>query len=134
MRILAITCLFAIGCAMPGAEPMEANGSTAAALVDGTPEAIGVLEMVNDSETSFEILDAVLDRRAAQGIVDGRPFETVAQLDAVPYVGPTALQRLVELANEQGFIAQGDDVLGTFDGVTFTAAQAEALVVLLCAR
>jgi hypothetical protein len=50
----------------------------------------------------------------------------VAEVDAVKYVGEAALTRLVEYARAQGFVPEGSDVLGTYDGVTFTAAQAEA--------
>lgn len=61
------------------------------------------------NELSYEELDAVLDRRAAQGLVDGRPFATVEEVDAVRYVGPVALDRLLELG--QAAFAAGDGQL-----------------------
>lgn len=53
-----------------------------------------VLELANTA--SFEVLDldVGLDRRAAEGIVAQRPFTTMDRLDAVPYVGPVALEQL----------------------------------------
>jgi len=63
-------------------------------LVENTDEAV-VVRVAN--EATFEELDVDvgLDRRAAEGIVAGRPFETMAEVDAVPYVGPVALEDMV---------------------------------------
>jgi hypothetical protein len=82
-------------------------------------EALAVLEVVNT--LSVEALDADeavgLDRRAARNIVarrdgedrtpgteDDRPFETLWELDAIPYVGPVAFDRLLDYAHAQGFV------------------------------
>lgn len=63
------------------------------------------LALVNDPETSFELLDVdvALDRRAAENILAGRPFATIAALDAVPYVGPAALDLLATYALANGY-------------------------------
>lgn len=49
---------------------------------------------------SFDVLDddVGLDSRAAENIVARRPFATVAELDAVPYVGVSALEKLLTYA------------------------------------
>lgn len=57
-------------------------------------ETLAVLDLANTA--SFEELDqdVSLDRRAAEGIVELRPFATLDELDAVPYVGDVALEKL----------------------------------------
>ena len=88
----------------------EASGPTPAAS-DGAyqleatdAEAAGLLAVANTLSFA-ELDDAVgLDARAAQGIVDGRPFATLEALDAVPYVGDAALGRLLTWARDHGFI------------------------------
>lgn len=40
--------------------------------------------------------DAALDARAAHGIVDGRPFANLGELDAAPYVGERAFRSLLD--------------------------------------
>lgn len=68
-----------------------------------------VLTFANSAAATYEVLDidVALDRRAARNIVDHRNgadgqrgsgdddlFETVDELDAIPYVGRSALQKL----------------------------------------
>ncbi len=89
-------------------------------------ELAGVLSVVNT--LALETLDISvrdggvgLDRRAAEGIIelragddgtlgteDDEAFETLAQLDAVPYVGPVALERLLDFAHNEGFVVSAD--------------------------
>lgn len=59
-----------------------------------------ILDLVNDRSTTEAVLDddVGLDRRAAAGIIARRPFATLAELDAVPYVGQSALDKLLEYA------------------------------------
>jgi hypothetical protein len=68
-------------------------------------EAAGILALVNDEATTADLLDtstadggAGLDRRAADGIVAERPFASLAELDAVPFVGPATCQALLRFA------------------------------------
>lgn len=98
-----------------------------------------VLLMVNDAAIGFVELDddARLDRRAAENIIehrdgpDGLPgtsdddlFDDLDELDAISYVGPVALSRLVEHAIALGYDSQaggdggGDD--GQFIDVVFS--------------
>lgn len=67
------------------------------------PAAAGILALVNDPEVDVDELDdpiegVGLDRRAAQNIVAARPFASLAELDAVPWVGPVACEALAERA------------------------------------
>ena len=98
-------------------------GDLAFPLVEpGSAEEIGLLAFVNDPGTTVEVLDldVPLDRRAAANIVDwrdgqddvegtadDRPFRSVADLDAVPYVGPVALQTLLDYARAEGWVERG---------------------------
>ncbi len=114
-------------------------------LKDGTPEAIGVFDLLNSPDTTFEVLDidAKLNRRAARNLIDHRNgadgvfqtgddnlFRTVEQVDDVSYVGPAAIAALVAYAYELGWVPAEDDVLGIWDGVSFTADQAAGTLVL----
>ena len=53
-----------------------------------------VLDLANTAPLAVLDDEVGLDARAAQNIVDRRPFATLDELDAVPYVGPTALEAL----------------------------------------
>lgn len=133
-----------IGCGGPVESFDEV--SAAARLVDGTPEADAVLALLNAATTTVEVLDidARLDVRAARNLIarrngpdgvfgtaDDRPFSTIAEVDAVKYVGPKALARLLQHADEQGLITADDDLGGRFDGVTFTHEEAQAVLRLV---
>jgi hypothetical protein len=117
--LVCLTALF--GCAGPddyddAADDRDASfaqgKADGAAPEEGSPIALGVLRLAN--EASYETLDdpisqggVGLDRRAAAGIVDRRdvaPFETLAQLDAVPYVGPVALSRMTDFALDNDYV------------------------------
>lgn len=65
---------------------------------DGPLDTRGPHILFAANHATFRALDedAGLDRRAARGLVDGRPFDTVEQVDAVKYVGGAALDRLAE--------------------------------------
>lgn len=70
-----------------------------------SPAAEGILSLVNDPDVSLAALDdpsasggAGLHRTAAEGLVHGRPFASLAEVDAVPYVGPHACRALARYA------------------------------------
>ncbi|HEY5935867.1 MAG TPA: phospholipase D-like domain-containing protein [Kofleriaceae bacterium] len=98
------------------------NGKADGGFDEGSPEALGVLAMVNDSSTTASSLKsgARVTTRVANNIVkhrdgadgsigtaDDDPFDTLAELDKIPYVGPATLNALVEYARSKGFIATG---------------------------
>lgn len=124
----------------PGVDGQESAVSEGqAAIIEGTPEAYGVLDLLNDPTTTFERLDidVRLDRRAAENLIAHRdaepanPFDDIAEVDAVAYVGPSALDKLLAYAEAQGYVATGDDLLGVFDNVAFTVNEAEATLALV---
>jgi hypothetical protein len=145
LPVLICAFLF-LGCdsslQMDATAPDHQNARAAA----GSAEEAGILAFLNDASTTFELLDddVALDRRAAksitdyrngvdrvQGTSDDRTYNTIAQVDARYYVGPAALNRLEDWAIDWGWVPMNpDDVLGTWDDVTFTVAEAEAVVEL----
>jgi hypothetical protein len=126
-----------------GPDTSGPSGLSTALVVDGTPEAIGLLWFLNDESTTFEILDdeVPLDRRAARNLIDHRdgpdgvfgtsdddPFDTIEEIDRISYIGQTALERLVHYACLDGWVPEGSDLLGIYDGVSFTVAEAGAVI------
>jgi|GEM_PF-3600283 DNA uptake protein ComE-like DNA-binding protein len=123
----------------------RAPAQEVSALVDGTPEAAGVLALVNAPSTNLAILDhdVGLDRRAAENIItfrngadgiagngDDLEFASIAQLDAIKWVGPSALNKLQAYAEAGGWVPGGNDLLGVFDNVAFTIEEATATLTL----
>ena len=112
-------------------------------VVEGSADSIGLLEFLNAVETTVEVLDfdAKLDKRAAGNLIGHRNggddlfgttdddlFNSVAEVDAVRWVGPRTLQRLVDYAYTLGFVPTGNDYLGTWDNVAFSVNEAENTV------
>lgn len=126
-QLLATSLFFSFlvaSCAV-GDDPLDdehasfASGKADGATEPGSPEALAVLALVNDPLVTFEELDidAALNARAARNIIDHRngpdglvesadddPFDTLQELDDVPYVGPVALATLIEYAIAQGYL------------------------------
>jgi len=109
------------------AAELDAPDTTSGALIDDTPDGVGVLALLNDPATTEAVLDddVPLDARAARNLIAARPFASVLEVDDVAYVGPVALDRLTAFAAARGYTPAGDDVLGVYDGVSFTVAEAE---------
>lgn len=96
-----------------------------------------ILAFVNDAATTVELLDITvgLESRAAEQIIvhrngmdciypsaDDNLFDTIDELDGVPYVGPAALQKLLDYVSAQ---PSGGE---TVEGVVFSADEAAAVV------
>ncbi|MCC6621833.1 MAG: hypothetical protein IT385_11295 [Deltaproteobacteria bacterium] len=75
-------------------------------IVEGSPEAIGVLRVANElSQTKLAGKSGVgLGTTAAKNIVKARPLTTLAQLDKVSYVGKVAFTKLVDYAKRNGYV------------------------------
>lgn len=110
-------------------------------LVDGTPEAVGVLAFLNDASTTLAVLDheVPLPSHAAKALVAHRdgPDATLGTSDddlygdvyevlAVQHVGPARLEAIAAYATQHGWTPEGDALLGVYDGVPFTVDEAEA--------
>jgi hypothetical protein len=115
-------------------------GVTTHALTEHGPQAIGLLAFLNHSSTTLDLLDheVPLNRRAARNLIhhrngwdkilgtfDDNLFSSVAEVDAVRWVGPSAMDHLIEYAAANGWVPDGDELLGVWDGVSFTAEEAE---------
>ena len=121
----------------------EAQGVVSSALIDGTPDAVGILAWLNDESTSIDTLDfdSGLDKRAARFIIhhrngpdlifgtwDDNAFDTIQEVDAVKWVGPKTMLRLQVYAQDMGWVPGLGDVLGVYDRVAFTVEQSDAIL------
>lgn len=132
-----LAAIITVGCADAG-DDFE---TSSLALIDGTPEAEGIIALLNAETTTFETLDihVGLDRRAAlhlithrdgldgkRGTQDDNLFDSIEEVDGVWWVGNNALGKLEAFAVNNGWVMlDADAVLGTWDNVTFTVAEAE---------
>ncbi len=138
-----VLALFVVAC-QPAADVGLGDGelTSARVLVDGTPEAAGVLAMLNARTTTMTVLDvdAGLDKRAAKNLIahrdggsgaaDDNNFDSIDEVDAVAYVGDAALSALLAYATDEGWIPVDDDYYGTIETVSFTKAEAAGVVAL----
>ena len=140
-----VLCVLLAGCDQPVASTAADLDSVARLdIVEGSAPALGLLSFLNDASTTVTLLDidVALDVRAARSIIhyrngadkvfgtaDDQLFTSVAEVDDQWYVGDSALTKMIEWAHEHGWVAlEGDDLLGTWDGVSFTVAEAEAVL------
>jgi DNA uptake protein ComE-like DNA-binding protein len=114
-----------------------------ALVADGSPEAQGILGIANDGAFTAArfVAEVGLTTSPAQALVahrdgpdgkpkttDDHPFRTVAELAAVKGIGKVTIDRLLTFAGAHGYVPKGSDVLGVWDGVTFTVDEAAATV------
>lgn len=106
------------------------SGKADGGIDEGSPEAIAVLAMVNDPANDAAALKAGahVTARVANNIVghrvgadgtagtaDDNTFDNLAELDAIPYVGPASLSALVEMAKDHGYLkANGPQISVVF--------------------
>ncbi len=146
-RALLFPALLLTACA--GGSPVDmdpALGQSQLSVLDGSPEAVGVLAVLNASSTTLSVLedDVPLNKRAATNLIawrdgadgvrytgDDRSFQLMQQVDDVPYVGPAAIGALVAFAEATGQVPQGGDLLGVWDNTAFTVDEADATLALV---
>jgi hypothetical protein len=98
------------------------DGKSDGAIQDGSPEALGVLALVNDPAQTAAALKSgakvtirvatniVTHRNGADGTggtADDNKFDTLQELDAIPFVGPATLNALLERARALGLVKAG---------------------------
>jgi DNA uptake protein ComE-like DNA-binding protein len=123
--VVGAAFICAAGCQT--AEPVGRDmvGATTVAMTPAEEDA--VVDLVNEASLALLDDDVGLDKRAAENIIahragldaiddtnDDNPFDDIDELDAVPYVGPAALAKLVAYAHAQGYVdadPTGDDAL-----------------------
>jgi phosphatidylserine/phosphatidylglycerophosphate/cardiolipin synthase-like enzyme len=106
-----------------GVDDAFPSGKADGGIDEGSPEAIGVLRLVNDPKETAATLKsgARVTSRVAGNIVkhrdgaDAKPgtsdddkFDTLEELDKIPYVGPATLNALVERARDLGYVGEGN--------------------------
>ncbi|MFK7930135.1 MAG: fibrinogen-like YCDxxxxGGGW domain-containing protein [Myxococcota bacterium] len=115
MRSLSFLLLAALtsACATsdePAGTVMDDDGASLQLSVDDSETRL-ILFVANTADVDELDFDVRLDSRAANNIVDQRPFDTIAELDAVSYVGDSALTKLRDYAT-----ANPVDVFGIQEG------------------
>jgi hypothetical protein len=88
-------------------------------------EAAAVVNLANIATFTELDVDVALDARAAQGIVDRRPFTRLEEVAAAPFVGRAALERL-----RAEVVSRPLGVVGTIDAVAGLSAVAPGLLYL----
>ncbi|MFT6820473.1 MAG: DNA uptake protein ComE-like DNA-binding protein [Myxococcota bacterium] len=101
--IRLLSTLFAVSlvaCGAPAENIGDSWGDADYALSRVLSEADQSVVLLLANTASFDLLDdeVGLDARAAAGIVSNRPFSSISALDRVSYVGPSALDKMVEYA------------------------------------
>lgn len=80
------------------------------ALTEGSPTALAVLKVASEASKATLTGEVKISSRTATNIITARaagPFTTLAALDAVPYVGPVALDQLVAYVEAKGLVGTG---------------------------
>jgi DNA 3'-phosphatase len=117
--------LVCAGCSPDGSPPDEADSDSSGDKADslrlreGSAEALAVLRVANEATREILRGEVGLPARAADNLVayragedesegtsDDRRFATLAELDGVPQVGPSAIRKLLEYARRQGYVEQ----------------------------
>jgi len=93
------------------------SGKADGGIDEGSPEALGVLALVNDQSLTAAKLKTVagITTRVSNNIVKHRDgatasaadddlYDTLAELDAIPYVGPATLTALLDAARDRGLV------------------------------
>ena len=106
----------------------------------------GMVSFLNDASTTVDLLDkqVPLNARTARNLIAHRDgpdgvfgtddddlFDSIDEIDAVSWVGPSALAALEAYVDANGWVPSADDVLGVFDGVSFTFGEAAATLDLV---
>ncbi|HMV66533.1 MAG TPA: nuclease A inhibitor family protein [Myxococcota bacterium] len=123
----------------------ESAASLDRVVAERTPQAAAILALLNDPATTLTTLDidAALERRAATNLInyrngrdrvvgtaDDNRFDTLAEADAVAYVGDAAIAALLAYAVAHGYLPEGSDPYGTIEGVAFTWDEAQRTLIL----
>ncbi|XXF77943.1 proprotein convertase P-domain-containing protein [Myxococcaceae bacterium GXIMD 01537] len=134
--------LFSCGSAPEPTTPAAALAVQTQALSEGTSASIGMLSFLNSTTLTVLDTEVPLNALAAQNIMayragpdgvlhtaDDRRFVSVAQVDAVPQVGPATMDALELYVRGTGRVEMPlDEQVGTFDGVPFNLAEARRVL------
>lgn len=73
---------------------------------EGSPEGLAILRLANEGTLEQLDDDARLYSTAAKRIVADRPFDSLARLDAVPYITATAFTNMLRFAKTSGLFEE----------------------------
>jgi len=105
-----------------------------------------MLRFLNDPTTTHDVLDVDvgLDRRAADALIahrygsdgvlgtpDDDTFDTVGEVIDVHWVGEVGLASLLGYCRTHGWVPEGADQLGIYEGIPFTVEEAEMTLSLV---
>src|SRR5438067_5199922 len=112
MRRLIFVVLFAcVAAPVPedGASDTFLSGgkSDTDGIEEGSPTALAVIQIVNTSSEDQLRDDVGLSSHAASAIAEHGSVGSLAELDAIPYVGPIAFGKLVAYARATGLVDGG---------------------------
>jgi len=97
------------------------SGKADGGIDEGSPEALGVLALVNDpgstasklksgARVTIRVANNIVGHRdgadAVAGTADDDTFDSLTELDAIPFVGPATLNALLEHARARGLVQQ----------------------------
>jgi hypothetical protein len=150
LEVLAAVSLLGCGITEESDDSMEdgeddsfiaAGKEDGGGIVEGTPEAIGVLRAANELTLAKLRSDVKLTATPAKnidafrsgadkipGTGDDKRFATLTELDKVKYVGPVAFARLLAYAQSHDFVPQNNDPFdpASCQGPAITQDQATA--------
>lgn len=108
--LLSLTTAMLLGAcaASSDAGSTESDATSFVAPAEGSCEATAMLEAANDLSAAALDDEVGLSRAAAESIVANRPLGTIAELDAVPQVGPAALATILAYAKTKGCAQTGN--------------------------
>jgi len=136
----ALLTALMMGCATESVEMVSTTDQQARA-AEGSLVAFGILDFLNDAGTTVAILDddVPLNSRTAANVIawrngpdgvfgtaDDNLFNSLQEVDDVSWVGPAALSAIETYVAAFGWVPGEDDLLGDFDGVSFTYGEAFA--------
>lgn len=90
------------------ADPVVVHGIT-----EGSEEALAIVDVANSTAVSTLVYDVGVDSRAADNVVkyrmEHKVFDSLAELDAIPYLGQDGFSKLLEYGKAHGYIPAIDD-------------------------
>ena len=141
IRIFSITLMMSLswGCAMPTTPTIDEPALPALGPADvGNEDDLRALDFLNDPTTDLRTLDdeVGVNRRGARNLIahrngpdgvypsyDDNPFQTLAEVESVRYVGPVSVQLIVDFARDR-MIEPGVMV----EGILFSEAEEAAVL------
>lgn len=146
MKKLGSVLVLMAAAACSGGDPASDSAAASETIIDGSPTGEGVLRFLNHPSTTLAVLDhqVPLPSHTAANLIafragddallgtgDDVAFDDLDDVLAVEQVGHQRLAKIAAFAKQHGFVPEGDELLGVYDGVAFTVNEAEATLALV---